>query len=100
MEQVMYNLEDFIISDGVLLKYEGVEEEVIIPPGVSVIGEKAFKECEFPKTVVVPEGVQTIEDFAFYFCDLKNVFLPDSLKVIGERASAILVPTLLLAVLL
>ena len=57
MEQDMYHLEDFIIRDGVLLKYDGVEEDVIIPPGVSVIGEGAFKECEFPKTVVIPEGV-------------------------------------------
>ena len=88
MEQAIYDTEDFIIRDGVLLKYDGVEEDVIIPPGVSVIGEEAFKECEFPKTVVIPEGVQIIEDFAFYFCDLKNVILPDSLKVIGARAFA------------
>jgi hypothetical protein len=33
---------DFSIEDGVLLKYNGTSKDVVIPDGITEIGDKAF----------------------------------------------------------
>ena len=37
---------DFIIEDGVLVRYVGEESDVVIPEGVTAIGDGAFVGCE------------------------------------------------------
>ena len=37
---------DFIIEDGVLIEYVGDESEVVIPDGVTAIGDGVFVGCE------------------------------------------------------
>jgi hypothetical protein len=40
--------------------------EVVIPKGVTRIGEKAFNGCVSLESIVIPEGVKEIAKMAFY----------------------------------
>lgn len=74
------NIADFRIEAGVLTKYLGDDEHLIIPSGVKTIQEHAVTVKENLRHVTIPEGVQAIEDYAFYACKaLKTVDLPKSL---------------------
>ena len=50
-------MQDFIIEKGVLVKYTGEGEDVIIPDGVTAIGDKAFCGCNALTNVTIPESV-------------------------------------------
>ena len=71
----------FFIDGGVLTAVDlNGETEVVIPSGVTSIGNYAFYDCNELTQVFVPEGVTNIGDYAFYDCSsLKEVSLPDSL---------------------
>lgn len=78
---------EFIINDGVLVKYLGKQQEVIIPEGVTSIGKSAFEYNGYVESVIIPEGVTSIEYRAFkQVGKLKNIKLPQSPKEIGEEA--------------
>ena len=55
-------MNDFVIQDGVLTEYRGRDPHVVIPDGVTAIGERVFFFREDIKSVVVPEGVTEIGD--------------------------------------
>ena len=77
---------DFEIEAGVLKKYRGVSTDVIIPYGVTIIGEGAFQRLGIT-TVNIPKSVVRICNYAFRDCvNLKNVNLPDSITHIDENA--------------
>ncbi|GEM_PF-2169621 len=82
--------QNFTIIDGILEKYHGQEETVIIPDGVTAIRYQAFHVLlgnEFLKSVILPEGVTRIGKEAFFWCKaLKHVQFPDSLTEIGDSA--------------
>ena len=93
----MSSKSDFLIKDGVLKRYLGEEEKVIIPDGVKKIGYRAFcpknNDEDFwkgngnVKTVIIPEGVIEIESFAFVNCHkLEEVSMPDSVQIIHDDA--------------
>lgn len=72
------------------LPYE--EIEIIIPTGVELIGENAFRDKGYLGKITIPSSVKVIEDDAFHQCvdarieilsDEKN---PSQLEHIGERA--------------
>ena len=50
----------FVIEDGVLVDYTGTDAEVVIPDGVTSIGNGAFYGCYFLTSVSIPNTVITI----------------------------------------
>lgn len=81
------NNEDFEIVDGVLVKYRGNDSDVVIPDGVTDIGEEAFAMCYSLETVKLPENLRTIGAKAFYGCEhLKEIEIPNGVSDMGEAA--------------
>jgi len=72
---------------GRLFGYYGPGGDVVIPTGVTVIGEDAFRKQNSIDSVYIPEGVTTIEDSAFSHCQwLKSIHIPDSVTTIEDSA--------------
>lgn len=64
----------------------GVPENLVIPNGVTAIGDWALRECP-SKTIVIPDSVKSIGLGAFSNCwKLANVEIPGSVTEIGIRA--------------
>lgn len=75
---------DFIIENGVLVKYCGQEKNITLPTGIVEIGKEAFCNLQL-ESVLIGEGVEKIGERAFYGCrNLVSVTLPNSLKSIGD----------------
>lgn len=82
---------EFKIEDGILLEYIGKNprEEIVIPYGVTEIGESAFNGLvRFKmKSIIIPDSVRIIGKSAFYDCfNLVKVILPNQLKSIEYGA--------------
>ncbi|MDR0920167.1 MAG: leucine-rich repeat protein, partial [Oscillospiraceae bacterium] len=105
---------DYLIVDGIIINYKGSATDlvipdtiqgqevvgianaftnklalksVIIPEGVTSIGDSAFTGCTSLETVVIPEGVISIGNNAFAQClSLKTVVIPESVTSIGGDA--------------
>ncbi len=77
----------FVINNGVLERCTGSHDgNIVIPDGVTVIGEGVFRFNRI-NSIVIPEGVKEIKKKAFYDCPtLNTINIPRSLKVIGEDA--------------
>lgn len=98
--------ENFVINGGVLTQYNGAEvnvaiphtvvkigaevfkglciKSVVIPDGVTIICENAFRDCSSLTSVVIPDGVTKIGAFAFSNCSsLTSIVIPDSVTEIG-----------------
>ena len=74
---------DFLIEDGVLIKYTSNESIIKLPIGVIGIGDKAFARCNL-RIIRIPEGVKSIGDKAFIGCKkLEQVFIPETVDNIG-----------------
>ena len=83
----MSNPSDFVIEDGVLKKYVGPGGDVVIPEGVTEIGDGAFRGCTTLTSVAIPESVMEIGGWAFYGCTgLVRISIPHSVEMIGKRA--------------
>ena len=95
----MSSASDFIIENGVLKKYVGPGGDVVIPDGVTEIGDHAFCTVEsiggrehfwFNDTltrVTLPEGLVKIGNGAFDQCVLlTQIVFPESLREIGAQA--------------
>jgi hypothetical protein len=62
---IMSNTDDFEIKNGVLTKYVGPGGDVVIPEGVTAIGDKAFQGGAILTDVVFPESLRVIGFNAF-----------------------------------
>ena len=60
--------------------------KLVIPEGVTVIGDYAFKDCHGISEVVLPESLTEIGRCAFYGCGIKQINFPKSLKTIYSMA--------------
>ena len=64
----------------------GLRTEVVIPEGVTEIGESAFS-CSYMPSVRLPSTLKKIEKQAFmYALNLTKITLPDGLETIGDEA--------------
>ena len=77
---------DFEIINGVLIKYHGNSNRVVIPDEVTKIGYEAFK-YKRVRSVEIPNTCTEIYHYAFYECDsLENIKIPNSVNTIGHQA--------------
>ena len=61
--------------------------DLVIPEGVTSIGNSAFSGCSSLKSVTIPNSVTTIGNSAFSGCSsLKSVTIPNSVTSIGDSA--------------
>ena len=80
--------ENFSIDEnGVLIWYNGHDSDVVIPDGVTAIGDNAFRMNTDMTGVTIPDGVTAIGQSAFEDCrNLTSVIIPDSVTSIGGWA--------------
>ena len=98
---------DFEIIDGVLKKYNGLDGDVVIPNGVTSIGDYAFSNCSNITSINIPDSVTYIGKYAFlgceglkdengfviirdilfgYYGDDENITIPQGTKAISRKA--------------
>ena len=74
------------IGDYAFYGYEGLTS-VTIPGSVETIGGHAFTSCTGITSLTIGNGVTTIGNAAFYECEgLTSITIPESLTTIGEMA--------------
>ncbi|MBR4952722.1 MAG: leucine-rich repeat domain-containing protein, partial [Alistipes sp.] len=62
-------------------------ESVILPKGLTIIGEWAFDDCKSLTSITIPDSVTTIGKWAFARCSsLTSITIPDSVTTIGVEA--------------
>ena len=77
----------FEIQDSCLVRYFGAEAYVIIPDGITAIGDRAFCVWDPLQSVVIPESVGSIGKRAFTECrNLECIQIPENLTNIGTEA--------------
>ena len=83
----MADIKDFVTEQDVLKRYQGSDRDVVIPDGITIIGNVAFYGCSSLTSITIPDSVTGIGNGAFYGCsNLMSVTIPDSVISIGARA--------------
>ncbi len=68
-------------------KYDGNDETLIIPNGVTDIGSGIFENCSSLKSVSIPNGVTNIGYNTFANCSsLESITIPPSVEIIDSNA--------------
>ncbi|MDD4291369.1 MAG: leucine-rich repeat protein [Clostridia bacterium] len=80
-------VEEFVIQEGVLIEYNGLGGNVIIPEGITSIAGRVFYGNDSVTSIVFPEGFESIGEYAFYNnTALKSITFPTTFTGLGERA--------------
>lgn len=83
----MHQPNDFLICDGVLKKYYGASDRIVIPEGVVELGEGLFENRACAVHVTLPAGLKKIGARAFRYCGgLIHINIPDTVTEIGDEA--------------
>jgi hypothetical protein len=78
---------DFQLNGDILIKYTGTADTVSVPNGVKKIGEEAFADNSYIKTLKLSSSVEEIAYGAFANCNnLTKVEIPDNVETIGSAA--------------
>lgn len=73
-----------VVGDGVLIDFNGLSSAVEIPDGVKFIGS-VFKNQTLMTSIIIPDGVTGIGDYAFYNCSsLSDIHIPTGVTSIGQ----------------
>lgn len=64
----------------------GKLQEVTFGSNLKTIGKSCFAYCTSLSKIELPEGIEEIEDEAFYRCRGEYIYIPSTLKRIGEYA--------------
>ena len=81
----MSSASDFVIENGILKKYVGPGGDVVVPDGVTEIGERAFEDRSDLTSVSLPGSMTTINEWAFCGCHgLTEITFPEKMASIGE----------------
>ncbi len=76
-----------IVGRGTVIGYNGEDEQIDIPQGVTSIAGCAFENLKNIISVSLPESVVSIGELAFSGCtQLTECIIPDSVKIIGAYA--------------
>ena len=76
------SMNDFLIENELLIKYEGPGGQISVPDGVTAIGERAFDRTGVT-SVTLPVGITVIKERAFFGCAaLAEIYLPEGLETI------------------
>ena len=73
-------IEDYAFNECESLK------DIIIPDGVSSLGEGVFYNCGNLKNINIPSKVCEIPKFAFYGCGISTIDIPSNITSIGHAA--------------
>ena len=80
-------MDDFVIINGVLIRYDGNDQDIVIPDSVQRIGDRVFECDENITSVTIPNSVTIIGADAFHQCSsLTSITIPDSVISIGKFA--------------
>ena len=78
---------EFFVEDGVLKVYEGTGGNIVIPTGVTAIGDNVFAGYTTITSITLPAGVTTIGNKAFSGCGkMTNINIPAGVTTIGDYA--------------
>ena len=61
-------------------------EKVVLPEGITIIGEQTFYGCTNLKSVILPKSTKIIDDYAFAYSGIKEIILPANTHYINEGA--------------
>ena len=87
LRKEIFTSRDFSITNGILKRYKGEMRNVVLPEGITEIGDRAFSGINLIESVIIPPGVTKIGYAAFEDCrKLKRVTIPDGVKEICEEA--------------
>lgn len=76
-----------VIINDLLYRYKGKEKDIVIPDGISVIGEYAFYHNEDLETVEFPDSIVEIGSYSFAHCNkIKEITIPENVKFVGVMA--------------
>ena len=88
---------DHTVSQGLEYHYDGnnviligkgtcTDSNVVIPEGVTRIGNRAFSNCDNLISVQIPDCVISINGYAFYNCiNLTSVNIPENITIINDH---------------
>ncbi len=83
----LHDMEANVIGDEMFYDMDNMTD-IILPSGITTIGESAFKSCSYLVSVdAASTALTTIGEYAFYGCnDLTTITLPQGLTTISENA--------------
>ena len=59
---------------------------LILPNGITSIGDEAFRECKGLQKITLPNSLVSIGEGAFRDCPFQEIVIPDSVTTIGNNA--------------